>query len=275
MTRYIQRHSLLTRVTHGVAAITCILLAVTGLFVFWPELGGSIMGGEFTYWMRMLHRVFAIPFILVPLYAVFKSPKGAAHLFKEDIFGKWDKDDYKWAMLFPFYLFAPSKIHMPPQHHVKSAQRLADGALVFFCIIMALTGLVLWLNTGLLPNGGLLLLQGGGLLLIGHFNGVALVVHGVHPGLENELGQSEGVQLVGVLLIVGIQLAVVVGVGVHLALGVVSGQIVALHDLIVLGGLGLQLPIDAVHVFRVEQPALHIHEGPEGAPPPRIDTGIE
>ena len=45
MTRYIQRHSLLTRVTHGVAAITCILLAVTGLFVFWPELGGSIMGG--------------------------------------------------------------------------------------------------------------------------------------------------------------------------------------------------------------------------------------
>ena len=43
------------------------------------------------------------------------------------------------------------KIHMPPQHHVKSAQRLADGALVFFCIIMALTGLVLWLNTGLLP----------------------------------------------------------------------------------------------------------------------------
>ena len=51
--------------------------------------------------------------------------------------------------------------------------------------------------------------------------------------------------------------------------------VVALHDLVVLGGLGLQLPIDAVHVFRVEQPALHIHEGPEGAPPPRIDTGIE
>ena len=29
MTRYIQRHSLLTRVTHGVAAIACILLAIT------------------------------------------------------------------------------------------------------------------------------------------------------------------------------------------------------------------------------------------------------
>ena len=46
MTRYIQRHSLLTRVTHGVAAIACILLAFTGLFVFVPSLGGGIMRSE-------------------------------------------------------------------------------------------------------------------------------------------------------------------------------------------------------------------------------------
>lgn len=153
MTRYIQRHSLLTRVTHGVAAIACILLAITGVFVFVPDLGGGIMGGAFTKAMRMTHRILAIPFILVPIYAVIRSPKGFVHLFKEDIFGKWDKDDFAWAMKFPFYLFAPSKVHMPPQHHVKSAQRLADGALVFFCIIMAVSGMILWLNTGLLPDG--------------------------------------------------------------------------------------------------------------------------
>lgn len=147
--RYIQRHSLLTRVTHGVAAISCILLALTGLFVFWPELGGSIMGGDFTRVMRELHRWIAIPFILVPLFAVLKSPKGFVHLFKEDVFGKWDKDDFEWAMKFPFYLFAPGKVHMPPQHHVKSAQRLADGALLILGIFMAISGLVLWLNTGM------------------------------------------------------------------------------------------------------------------------------
>ena len=125
MTRYIQRHSLLTRVTHGVAAVACILLAVTGVF------------------------------ILVPLFAVLKSPAGFVHLFKEDIFGKWDKDDVTWAMKFPFYLFAPGKVHMPPQHHVKSAQRLADGALLFFCIMLALSGIVLWLNTGFPTGSGL------------------------------------------------------------------------------------------------------------------------
>ncbi|BBF22768.1 cytochrome b/b6 domain-containing protein [Sutterella megalosphaeroides] len=147
--RYIQRHSLLTRVTHGVAAISCILLALTGLFVFWPELGGSIMGGDFTQVMRQLHRWIAIPFILVPIFAVLKSPKGFVHLFKEDVFGKWDKDDFEWAMKFPLYLFAPGKVHMPPQHHVKSAQRLADGALLILGIFMAISGVVLWLNTGM------------------------------------------------------------------------------------------------------------------------------
>ena len=155
MTRYIQRHSLLTRVTHGVAAVACILLAVTGVFVFVPSLGGGIMGGEFTQTMRMLHRVLAVPFILVPLFAVLKSPAGFVHLFKEDIFGKWDKDDVAWAMKFPLYLFAPGKVHMPPQHHVKSAQRLADGALLFFCVVMAVTGMIMWLKTGLMPDGSI------------------------------------------------------------------------------------------------------------------------
>ena len=152
--KYIQRHSLLTRVVHGVAAITCILLAVTGVFVFVPSLGGGLMGGDFTHMMRMLHRVIAIPFILVPLYAILASPKGFVHLFRDDVFGKWDKDDVTWAMKFPFYLFAPGKVHMPPQHHVKSAQRLADGALIFFCVFLAISGMILCLNTGLFPNGG-------------------------------------------------------------------------------------------------------------------------
>lgn len=149
MTRYIQRHSFLTRFTHGVVAITCIALAITGVFVFWPELGGSVMGGDFTHTMRMLHRVVAVPFILVPILAALISPKGCLHMFRDDIFGKWDSDDVTWAMKFPFYLFMPSKVHMPPQHHVKSAQRLADGALVFFCIILGVTGVMLWLKTGM------------------------------------------------------------------------------------------------------------------------------
>ena len=178
MTRYIQRHSLLTRVTHGVAAVSCILLAITGVFVFVPSLGGGIMGGDFTYAMRMLHRILAIPFILIPLWAIIKSPKGFVHLFKEDIFGKWDKDDFAWAMKFPFYLFAPGKVHMPPQHHVKSAQRLADGALVFFCFFLAVSGMVMWLNTGLLPDGSWKVEFSPTTVLVAPYRGTARIMFG-------------------------------------------------------------------------------------------------
>jgi formate dehydrogenase subunit gamma len=168
MTRYIQRHSLLTRITHGVAAISCIGLAVTGVFVFVPSLGGGIMGGEFTHTMRVLHRLIGIPFIVIPIISLLLSPKGAKNLFKEDIFGKWDKDDWEWARKFPLYLFAPGRIHMPPQHHVKSAQRLADGALLFCCIFMAVSGIVLWLNTWLVSGGDMKAGLPTGMVLAAH-----------------------------------------------------------------------------------------------------------
>lgn len=152
MTKYIQRHSALARFTHGVVAISCIILAVSGLFVFIPA-ANNWAGADFAVAMRWTHRIFAIPFIIVPILAMFLSPKGFAHLFSSNIFGKWGKDDFIFAGKFVPYLFMAKKIHMPPQDEVKGAQRIADGALVFACIFIALSGLVLWLNTGLLPGG--------------------------------------------------------------------------------------------------------------------------
>jgi formate dehydrogenase subunit gamma len=152
MTKYIQRHSGLARFTHGVVAISCIILAVTGLFVFIPA-ANNWAGATFAMAMRWTHRIVAIPFIIVPLIALLASPKGAVHLFGQNIFGKWGRDDYIFAGRFVPYLFMAKRIHMPPQNEVKGAQRLADGALVFACIFIALSGIVLWLNTGLLPGG--------------------------------------------------------------------------------------------------------------------------
>ena len=138
MTRYIQRHSRLARVTHGVAAVSCIFLALTGVAVFTPAISEAL-GGTFVYWMRMLHRIAAVPFILFPLIALVRFPK-------------WDKDDWEFARKFVPYLFNPQKVHMPPQHEVKGAQRMADGGLVIMGILMALSGLVMWAEAGWLPG---------------------------------------------------------------------------------------------------------------------------
>ncbi|MCD8340020.1 MAG: cytochrome b/b6 domain-containing protein [Burkholderiales bacterium] len=150
--KYIKRHSALTRFTHDMVAVTCILLAITGLFTFIPSLN-NWAGADVTIGMRWAHRLIAIPFILIPILAILISPKGFVHLFKVDIFEKWDKDDYLFMKLFPMYLFFPSKVHMPPQREVKSGQRLADGILLFAAVFMAISGCFLWLNTGLLPGG--------------------------------------------------------------------------------------------------------------------------
>lgn len=152
ITKYIQRHSVLARITHGVVAISCILLAITGLFVMITAWNNGV-GSEFTIAMRWTHRLLAIPFILIPLLAIIISPKGFVHLFKNNIFGKWDADDRTFAMRFIPYLFAPGKVHMPPQREVKSLQRVADGTLLFAGVFAAISGMILWLNTGLLPDG--------------------------------------------------------------------------------------------------------------------------
>ena len=72
ITKYIQRHSVLARITHGVVAISCILLAITGLFVMITAWNNGV-GSEFTIAMRWTHRLLAIPFILIPLLAIIIS----------------------------------------------------------------------------------------------------------------------------------------------------------------------------------------------------------
>ena len=144
-TRYIKRHSLQARLTHDITIICCILLVISGLFVFVPALS-RLAGPTVVFCLRMSHRVIGILFIVVPLVSAILAPKGVVHIFKE-MFAKWDKDDKKWMMLFFPYLFGAKWLHMPDQHQSKSGQRFADGMLWLACFIMAASGVVLLLGS--------------------------------------------------------------------------------------------------------------------------------
>ena len=123
----IVRHSRQARWTHGITIIACILLCITGLFVFVPALGQAA-GADAVFAIRMSHRVIGAVFVLVPLISAIAAPKGVAHIFK-NLFAKWNSDDKKWMLLFFPYLFMAKWIHMPDQDEVKSGQRFADGML--------------------------------------------------------------------------------------------------------------------------------------------------
>ena len=127
--RYIKRHSLQARLTHGITIAACILLCISGLFVFVPALAAAV-GADTVFAIRMSHRIIGVVFVAVPLISALLAPKGVAHIFK-NLFDRWDSDDKKWMMLFFPYLFMAKWIHMPDQREVKSGQRFADGMLWF------------------------------------------------------------------------------------------------------------------------------------------------
>ena len=169
--KYIVRHSKQARLTHGITVIACILLAISGLFVFVPQLAQAV-GADTVFAIRMSHRVLGFIFVLVPLISAIMAPKGVAHIFK-NLFAKWNSDDKKWMMLFFPYLFMAKWIHMPDQDEVKSGQRFADGMLWLAGALMGVTGVLLVLNGWLVDFGGasgvILWLHDLGFLLIAVF----------------------------------------------------------------------------------------------------------
>ena len=170
--RYIKRHSLQARLTHGIAVTACILLCLSGCFVFIPPLA-QMVGSDVVFVFRMVHRVCGVIFVVVPLFSAIASPKGVGHIVK-NLFAKWTSDDKKWMMLFFPYLFMAKWIHMPDQDEVKSGQRFADGMLWLFGLLMAVTGVFLLigelgLNLGTTAHGVLLFLHDFGFLMIAVF----------------------------------------------------------------------------------------------------------
>ena len=164
----ISRHSLQARLTHGITAISCVLLCISGLFVFVPQLA-QLVGAQAVFVFRMSHRVIGVIFVVVPLLSAIASPKGVAHIFK-NLFHSWDSDDKKWMILFFPYLFMAKWIHMPDQGEVKSGQRFADGMLWLNGLLMAVTGVLLMAGSTVADFG-----QGYGVILFLHDLGFLMI----------------------------------------------------------------------------------------------------
>jgi formate dehydrogenase subunit gamma len=145
MATYIKRHTLQTRLTHGIAVVCIILLSITGLFVFIPALNG-LFPSTLTFALRIAHRVIGGILILTVLISAITAPKGVKHLCK-NYFARWDADDKTFMKRFIPYMLSPKRVHMPDQHEIKSGQRVADGVLVLAGFLICVSGVFLVLGT--------------------------------------------------------------------------------------------------------------------------------
>ena len=148
--RVIPRHSKQTRFTHGVVAIACIWLAISGLFVFVPALANAFP--SVSQAMRVSHRIVGAIFILVPVISAITAPQGFKAFCKK-YFKKWTPEDFEFMKKFVPYMLGPKKVHMPDQDEVKSGQAVADGFMILCGLLMAVSGVVLWLGTSVWHAG--------------------------------------------------------------------------------------------------------------------------
>lgn len=82
--RYIKRHSLQARLTHGITVSACILLAISGLFVFVPALAQAV-GPDVVFAIRMSHRVIGVIFVVVPPHQRHQIAPGGAPCLRQSV----------------------------------------------------------------------------------------------------------------------------------------------------------------------------------------------
>lgn len=142
--RVIQRHSFQTRLTHDIVAISCVWLMISGLFIFIPAWAAALP--NVARFMRISHRIVGCIFILAPIISAILAP-GGFKAFMKKYLCKWTPEDWEFLKKFVPYMLGCKRVHMPDQDEVKSGQRFADGMLILGGIMMAISGVTLWLGT--------------------------------------------------------------------------------------------------------------------------------
>ncbi len=135
------RYSVGPRIIHAVLASSFLILLITGLVLFVPALSGWAAGGG----SRLLHRIGAVMFMLIPvLYLIFDRP-AAKHLLVDSF--RYDKDDMRWLSQIYRYFMGYAK-DMPPQGRLNAGQKLHHASVVIFSATIVGSGLILWFAKG-------------------------------------------------------------------------------------------------------------------------------
>jgi len=145
MAQEVVKYRKATRVLHHVHTAAFVVLFLTGLVLFIPQLGFIAQGG----WTRVIHRVASVIFVIAPvLYAIFNWE--AAKRGIKDAF-TWGADDIGWLKAAPGYYFSMDESKMPPQGHINTGQKMWWFMVLVFGALFVLTGIFMWFLKDVLP----------------------------------------------------------------------------------------------------------------------------
>jgi formate dehydrogenase subunit gamma len=125
-----------------------ILLMLSGLILEWTPLAFLAAGG----WSRLLHRAGAVLYILWPILYAILNPRQLLKVAKESL--TYGRDEWEWFKRMPGYFFGRAA-KMPPQGRINAGQKLHHLGTGVMSLVVAVTGLILWLGKGHLGASGL------------------------------------------------------------------------------------------------------------------------
>jgi formate dehydrogenase subunit gamma len=137
------------RAVHWLHTVAFSVLMLTGIVLYVPWFGSSVGAGEGGLVIRLLHRVGAVAFMLVPIIYIVFSPKEWAAATKR-VF-TWGKGDLGWLRAAPAYYFLGDEEAMPPQDKYNTGQKLFYLVVVICMVGFIVTGLVMWFGKGGVP----------------------------------------------------------------------------------------------------------------------------
>jgi formate dehydrogenase subunit gamma len=146
--REVERYGNTTRVLHWFIAGSFTVLLLTGLVLFLPAPIAALARDS---WTRVLHRLFAVVYIVAPLLYLITNWRKSVAGIKEAF--RWGADDIGWLKAAPRYYFLSDEESMPPQGHMNSGQKLWWLMVLVLGAVLVLTGLVMWLLKTVAPAG--------------------------------------------------------------------------------------------------------------------------
>ncbi len=145
MQREVEKYRKPIRVLHWVHSGAFVILFITGLFLFIPQLGFLAQDG----WTRLIHRVAVVFFVLAPLIYLALDFKGALRGIKQAF--SWGIEDIGWLKAAPSYYFLGNEKDMPPQGSMNTGQKLWWFIVIAFGIIFVITGIIMWFFKTIAP----------------------------------------------------------------------------------------------------------------------------
>jgi formate dehydrogenase subunit gamma len=134
------------RFVHWLHTVAFAVLMVTGVALYAPWFGNTVAAGAGGHAVRLVHRIGAIAFMLVPVCYLLFDPAGLFAAMKR-VF-TWGKEDLGWLRAAPAYYFQGDEEAMPPQDKYNTGQKLFYLVVIVCMVGFIVTGLIMWFAKG-------------------------------------------------------------------------------------------------------------------------------